>query len=120
MYLIRYPVFAQEAASVGGDEDVVLDADASEVLVGLELVEVEELGAVSRAPPFVDEGRDEVDAGFVRDDKALLQAASHAQAIGAELFQVWPHLVVEADVGLSEPLHVVHVHAHHVSQAVGH
>ena len=33
-------VLAEEAAAVVGDEDVVLDADATEVLVGLQQVEV--------------------------------------------------------------------------------
>ena len=40
-------LLAQEAAAVGGDEDVVLDADATKVLVGLQLVEVQEFSAVA-------------------------------------------------------------------------
>ena len=38
---------AQEAAAVGGDEDVVLDADATKVLVSLQLVEVQEFGTMA-------------------------------------------------------------------------
>ena len=37
-------LLAQEAATVLGDEDVVLNADTAEVLIGLQLVEVQELG----------------------------------------------------------------------------
>jgi hypothetical protein len=45
--LIRNPLLSQEAAAVLCDEDVVLDADAAEVLVGLEEVEVDELGTMA-------------------------------------------------------------------------
>ena len=45
--MIRYAVFAKESASVLGDEYIVLYTYASEVLVCLNLVEVEEFGAVS-------------------------------------------------------------------------
>ena len=45
--VVGYAVFADEATAVGGDEQVVLDAYAAEVLVGLNLVEVEELCTVT-------------------------------------------------------------------------
>ena len=45
--MIRYAVLAKESASVLCDEDIVLYTYASEVLVGLNLVEVEEFGALS-------------------------------------------------------------------------
>ena len=56
---------AEETATVLRDQDIILDADAAEVLIGLELVEVQELLAMSAGLPVVDEGWNEVDAGLV-------------------------------------------------------
>ena len=116
--MIRYALLAEEAAAVLGDEDVVLDADAAEVLILFDFVEAEELLAVAALAPVVDEGRDEVDARLVGDDEAFLQAAPHAQGVGTELVENGARLLVEAHVDLVEILHVVHVHAHHVAQSV--
>ena len=69
-------------------------------------------------PPLVDECRNEVDARLVGNDESLLQPPPHAQTVRAELFEVGARLVVEADVGLPQALHVVNVHTHHVAQAV--
>ena len=63
--MIRNALAAEESATILGDEDVVLNAHAAEVLVSLQLVEVQELLAVSAGLPVVDEGRNEVDAGLV-------------------------------------------------------
>ena len=117
--MIGYAFLANEAASVGCYQHIVLYSYAAEVLIGLQKVEVEEILAVSRSPPIVDKGRYEVDSRLVGDDKAFLETTSHAQRIGAELFEVGAHLVVETYVDLSQPLHVVYVHAHHVTQSVG-
>ena len=68
--------------------------------------------------PVVDEVGNEVDARLVGDDEAFLQAAPHAQGVGAELVEDGACLRVEAHVDLVEVLHVVHVHAHHVAQSV--
>ena len=46
---------AKEAATILRDEDIVLDTDATEVLIGLQLVEVEEFLAMSAGLPVVDE-----------------------------------------------------------------
>ena len=67
--------------------------------------------------PFVDKGGNEVYAGLVGNDKSFLQAASHAQGVGAEL-RGGARLLVVAYVHLAQSFHVVHVHAHHVSQSV--
>ena len=67
--------------------------------------------------PVVDEGRNEVDTWFVGHHEVLLQAASHAEAVGAKLVG-WLHLVVETNVFLVERLHVMHVKTHHVSKSV--
>ena len=69
--------------------------------------------------PLVNEGRNEVDARFVGDDKSLLQAASHTQRSQSELgrrtdFVIIPH------IDLSEVLHVMHIQSHHVSQSMRH
>ena len=116
--MIRDALLAQEAAAIGGDEDVVLDADAAKVLVGLQFVKVEELGAVAAGTPVVDQGWNEVDARLVGHHKALLQTAAHAQGVGAELVQTGPGLLVKADVDLPQAFHVMHIHTHHVAQAV--
>ena len=108
----------EEAAAVGSDEQVVLNTDASEVLVGVEKVEVEELLAVALRAPEVDEVGDEVDTWLVGDDEALLQPSAHAQAVGAELLKVRTRLLVEAHVNLPQAFHVVHVHTHHVAKSV--
>ena len=110
-------VLAEDAAAVGGDEEVVFQTDAAEVLVGLQQVVVDELLVEAFGTPLVDEGGDEVDAGLVGEHPPGLYAAAAAQAVGAELGG-GAHLVVEADVDLSEAFHVVYVHAHHVSEAV--
>ena len=55
---------AQDAIAVGGDEHVLLVAQAAEVLVGLDPVVVDMLREPVLGPPLVDELGDEVDAGF--------------------------------------------------------
>ena len=109
---------AKESATLLRDENVILDADAAEVLIRLELVEVDELLAVSAGFPVVDERRDEIDAGLVGKHETFLQLAAHTQTVGAELFEVRACLLVEAHVYLSQSLHVVYIHTHHVSQTV--
>ena len=47
LWMVRDAVLAQESATILGDEYIVLDTDTTEVLVGLNLVEVEELCAVT-------------------------------------------------------------------------
>ena len=48
-----------------------------------------------------------------------MQPTTHTQTVGAKLLQVGARLVVESHVDLSQSLHVVYVHAHHVAQSVG-
>ena len=67
---------AEETAAVLGDEQVVLNADSTEVLVGLQLLVVEELLAMSLGPPLVNEGRNEIDAWLIGNDKAFLPGLS--------------------------------------------
>ena len=69
--------------------------------------------------PVVDEVGDEVDTRLVGDDEALLEAASHAEAVGAKLLEVGSCLLVKSHIDLVEGLHVVDVHTHHVAQSVG-
>ena len=59
-WMIRYAVFAQESATIFGDEYIVLNSDTTEIFIGLNLVEVEEFCTVTGCLPVVDEGRDEV------------------------------------------------------------
>ena len=117
--MVRNAVLAEESATILCDEHIVFNTDTSEVLVGLELVEIEELSAMARSLPVVDEGRDKVYARLVGNNEAFLKAASHAQTVGAKLVEAWTCLSVEAYVDLVETLHVVNVHTHHVAQSVG-
>ena len=67
--------------------------------------------------PFIDQSRDEINARFVGHDPTFLQTASATQAVRTEL-RGRLHFVVEAHISLSQPFHVVYVHAHHVPQTV--
>lgn len=109
--------FAQDAAAIRGDEDVVLKTDTTKVAVGFQQVVVDELLVETFALPFVDERGDEIDAGFVGEHPAGLDASSAAQTVGAEL-RGGAYLIVEAYIDLPESLHVVNVHTHHVSESV--
>jgi hypothetical protein len=91
----------EESAAVLGDQQVVLNTDATEILVGLEFVEIKELLTMSLFPPKVDKMGDEVDTGFVGQYKALFQFATHTQTISAELFKVRTRFVIEPYVDLS-------------------
>ena len=63
--------------------------------------------------------RDEVDAWLVGHHESWLQTTSASQTVQSELRR-WLHLIVEAHVVLSESLHVVYVHSHHVTESVWH
>ena len=117
-HMVGYALLAEEAAACGGDEHVVFDAHAAEILEFLDFVEAEELGIRALAPPKVDEVGDEVYARFVGDHMAYFQAAGKAQTGKAELGR-GARLGIVAHVDLPETFHVVHVHAHGVSQSVG-
>ena len=56
---------------------------------------------MSLGAPLVDELRNEIDTGLVGHHKAFLQTATHAQAVGAKLFEVRTRLFVETDVDLT-------------------
>ncbi len=111
-------VVSEYAGSVGGDEEVVLDADAAKVAVLVYDVKVEILGIGTLGFPLVDESGDEVDARLISDDESLLQAPAEAEAGGAELGRRL-YLVIKSDVLLSESFHIVYVHAEHVAESVG-
>ena len=115
VYVVGDSILAQETASLCCDEDVVLQTDASKVLVGLYLIKAEEFCTMSFALPVVDERRDKVDAWFVGNDKSLLQTASHAKTTCSELVEIWSYLIIKANIHLIKGLHVVYVHAHHMT-----
>ena len=73
---------------------------------------------MSTGLPVIDEGGDEVNAGFVGHHKALLQTTATTQIAGAKLVQIGAHLIIEAHVDLTEALHIVHIHTHHVTKTV--
>ena len=111
-------LLAHEATAVLRDQQVVLDTDTAKVLIGLELVEVQELSTMAFLPPEVDKVGDEVDAWFVGDNESFLQASAHTQTVCPKLLQIRTCLLVEADIDLSETFHIVYVHTHHVSQSM--
>ena len=116
--MVRDALGAEEATTVPRDQDIILDTDATEVLIRFQLLEVQELLAMTAGLPVVDKSRYEVDTRFVGHHKTLLQSSTHAQTIGAELLQIRACLLIEAHIDLSEALHVVNIHTHHVSQSV--
>lgn len=117
--MVGYTVLAEESATVFCDEHIILYAYASEIFIGLKFVEIKEFRAMSVGLPFVNESWNEVNARLVGHYKTFFEAATHAQAVGAKLLKIGARLFVEAYVDLVESLHVVHIHAHHVSQTVG-
>lgn len=117
-WMIWDTLLAEEAAAVACDENVVLDTDSTEILVCLQLFIVDEVLVETLSAPFVDEGWDEVDSRFVCNNEAFFKSAAHAQAVCSELLQIRSCFIVKAHVGLSESLHVVYVHTHHVAQSV--
>ena len=46
-WMIRNAVFANESATILGDEYIVFDADSTKVLVGLNLIKIEEFCTVT-------------------------------------------------------------------------
>jgi hypothetical protein len=70
--MIRDSLLAQITATVGSNKDVVLNANATKVLVCLQKIEVEELCTMTLAPPLVDESRNKINARLVGHDKAFL------------------------------------------------
>ena len=63
--MVRYTVGSEESATILGDEYIILDTDASEVFVGLNLIEVEELGTMTWSLPVIDESRNEVNTWLI-------------------------------------------------------
>ena len=115
--MVRYALSAEEAAAILGDEQVVFYSDAAEVFVCLYFVVADEIGMQSLGLPVVNEVGDEIDAWFIGHHEILLESTAHAQAVGSELCGGLCFFV-EAHILLSEPLHVVYVHTHHVTQSV--
>ena len=99
-WVVWYDVVSYDLVAFGGDEDVVLDADASEVLVGLKEFVVDIVFVERLTSPEVYEMGDEIDAGFYGHDKALLQPPATAQAVETELRR-GAYLFVETDILLS-------------------
>ena len=116
--MVRNAVLAKETAAVGGDKHIVLNANAAKVAVCVNLVKVEVLGVDTLLLPIVNEVGYKVDARFVGHHVSGLKAAAKAQGVGAKLAR-GTCLVVKTYIHLSEALHVVYVHAHHVAKAVG-
>ena len=110
---------SQDTAAVFGDEQVVLDADTSEVLVGLQLLVVDELLELALGLPHINEGGDEIDARLVSDHKARFQGLAAAKAAESQFGGARRDVVV-THIGLAETFHVVYVHAQHMAQAVRH
>jgi hypothetical protein len=70
--MVGYAFGAHEATTVGSDEQIVFDANATKVLVLFQKVEVQELGTVFLITPQVDEVWDEVDARLIGYNETFL------------------------------------------------
>ena len=93
-------LFAEEAASVGRNEHVVFNSDASKILEFFDFIEIEKFRVCSFSAPEVDEVWDEIDARFVGHDKALFKATGKTQRGGAKLAGRTDFIVI-ANVSLS-------------------
>ena len=78
--MIRHALGAEESATVGRDEQVVLDADATKIFIALDGVEIQEVAVRALGAPEVDQVGDEVDARLVGHHMSHFQAAAKAQA----------------------------------------
>ena len=69
---------SEHFASVVGNEHIVLDPDAAQTAEIVELVVTDEAPVQPFSLPAFDEGGDEVDPRFDREDEARLQLAGSA------------------------------------------
>ena len=109
---------AQHAVAVGGDQDIVLDADAAKVLIFAECVVVDVLAVAAFGGPGFDQRRDEVHAGFHRHHHAGQQRLAQAQVAQAEQRAALGVRAI-ADQVFAQAFHIVHVHADLMAEAVG-
>ena len=116
--MVRNAFVTEETTTVGSNQHIVLDADTAKVLIGVDNVKIEEVLIDTFLAPEVDEVGDEVDTGFVGHHKTFFQATSEAQTCGTKLTAGASFSIVTY-VDLSKTFHIVHVHTHHVTQAVG-
>ena len=108
---------AEEAGTSGGDEVVLLVAEAAEVAPAVDGIVAEELGEAALGTPAVDEFGDEVDAGLDGEDEAGLEGTRQTERLETEEGALG--LAVVSHPLLAEVLHVVDVEAHHVARAAG-
>ena len=71
-WMIRNAVFANESATIIGDEYIVFDADSTKVLVGLNLIKIEEFCTVTLCLPVIDKSRDEVYTWLISYNESFL------------------------------------------------
>ena len=111
---------AEQTAALLGDEQVILQTDAAEVVVlFLQQCEIDILGIDALLLPFLNKSGDEVDTGLVRYDVAGLEHLAHTQRTETELCRTLISIVI-TDVVLAEILHIVHVQPHIMAETVGH
>lgn len=108
---------AEEAGTGGGDEIVLLVAEAAEVAPAVDGIVAEELGEAALGTPAVDELGDEVDAGLDGEDETRLEGTRQTERLETEEGAL--RLAVVADPLFTEVLHIVDVEAHHVARAAG-
>ena len=77
--------FAGKARTAGDNQDVVFQTDASEILVFVYGIEIQEIGVHLLCTPFVYQVGDEITTRLIGNDKSFLQAASHTQGSQTEL-----------------------------------
>ena len=113
-----FPV-ADDAAARLRHEDVVLDADAAEIAVGIQRVVVDDALVFPFGAALVDQRGDEVETRFVGHHGPRFDPPRRAVDAGSRLGGPFgDRTVVERP--LAHRLAVVHVHAQSVAQSVGH
>ena len=85
VHMVWYDLIAYDAASFFRDNDIVFDANATEVAVVVDCIVVDEVFVKSLAFPKVDEMRNEIDARFHCHYESFLYATAASQAIESKL-----------------------------------
>ncbi len=62
----------EEPAAIGCYQQVVLDTNATEISIGVQKIEIDEILAVAIGLPLVDECRNEIDTRFVGHHESRL------------------------------------------------
>ena len=118
-----YLVATYATAAVLGDDEVILDANTSEVVIVNQSVVIDKLTTLALFLPLLDEGRDEVDTRLIAHyytgaqlPSATIGAAGQLGSARSKAREVEVVNIAALTYGLA----VVYIESHTVTQSVGH